>query len=256
VEAARAVLGRDDARVGYAEFGIGDVGDGQLLDAVWRAHPAAGMPGGPVLDALAVACEAMPAWQFAHEYGNRWRTEADVRVLPAPAWDATATLDALPPGRLTFAADIPPDRSESSIVACAGAVIEVVDVLAAGEVPRRLLELAQAWDPAAIVVDAAGPAGTVADQLRPIYDRLIVSSTRDLQAACAGFHDAVLAGTVQHRAHLLLDTAAATAVRRPIGQAWVWSRVDGGSILVAASLAWWAAQRTPVEAEVEPSAVW
>jgi hypothetical protein len=196
----------------------------------------------------------MPAWQFAHEYGNRWRTAADVRVLPAGEWAATAWTDPLPPGRPAFAADIPPDRSESIICACVGGIVQVVDVLAAPDVPRRLLELAASWDPIAVAIDAAGPAGTAAEQLRPVYDRLVISSTRDLQVACAGFYDAIMSRTAGHRPHLLLDTAAAGAVRRPIGQAWVWSRVDGGSALVAASLAYWAEQRTP--AEVEPSMIW
>jgi hypothetical protein len=72
--------------------------------------------------------------------------------------------------------------------------------------------------------------------------------------ACAGFYDAVHAGTVRHRPSLLLDQAAALAVKRPVGQAWVWSRVDGGAPLVAASLALWASQREapPV---LEPSMI-
>lgn len=255
VEAARAVLGDPDARVALIDYGIGpNVRDGDLLDAVWRAHPAAGQPGGPVRDALAVAYDHMPAWQFAHEYGNRWRTEADVRVLPAPAWAATTTTDPLPPGPVTFAADVPPDRSESFITACCGGVVEVVDVLPAPAVAGRVLELVDSWGAAAVVVDAAGPAGTVADQLRPVSNRLIVTNTRELQIACTGFYDAVMAGTALHRPHLLLDTAATVAVRRQLGQSWVFSRIDGGSVLIAASLAHWADQRVPVE--VEPSAIY
>jgi hypothetical protein len=105
-----------------------------------------------------------------------------------------------------------------------------------------------------VAVDAAGPAGTVAEQLRPVFDRLVVTSTRELQVACAGFYDAVHAGTLRHRPSLLLDQAAALAVKRPVGQAWVWSRVDGGAPLVAASLALWASQREapPV---LEPSMI-
>lgn len=255
VEIARAQIGDPDARVALVEYGIGpSVADADLLDAVWRAHPSAGMPGGPVRDALAVAAEHMPAWQFAHEYGNRWRTEDDVRVLPADAWAQTMVLDPLPPGPATFAADIPPDRSESTIVACSGGVVEVVEVLPAAQIPQRLLELAAQWQPTAIAIDAAGPAGTVADQLRPLFDRLIVSSTRDLQVACTAFYDAILDGTAGHRPNAILDTAAASAARRQVGQSWVWSRVDGGSVLVAASLARWAEQRTPVT--VEPSQIW
>jgi hypothetical protein len=255
VEVARAALDDPHARVALVDYGIrAEVDDGELLREVWRAHPSAGLDGGPIYDALAVAADHMPAWQFAHEYGNRWRTDADVRVLPVDAWAASAYLDPLPPGPITFAADIPPDRSESPIVACSGGVVEVVDLVPAAHVATRLVELAAQWSPTAIAIDAAGPAGTVAEQLRPVYDRLVVSSTRDLQIACAAFYDAVLDGTGAHRPHLVLDTAAASAARRPIGQAWVWSRLDGGSALVAASLARWVSARVP--AEVEPSRIW
>jgi hypothetical protein len=252
VEAARAQLGGRDARVGIAEWGIGpELGAGSLLDAVWAHHPAAGMPGGPVLDALRVAAANMPEWQFAHEYGNRWRTAAEARVLPASVWAASETQRPLPPGRIVLAADIAPDRSESTIVAAIGGVLELVDHRpGAGWVAERLLELAEDHDPTAVVIDAAGPAGTVADQLRPIFDRLVVTSTRELQAACAGFFDAVLEGRVQHRPSVILDSAAALATRRTVGQAWVWSRIDGGPALVAASLAWWAGERIdPLELE-------
>jgi hypothetical protein len=255
VEVARAALGDPAARVALVEYGIGpDIAAGDLLGAVWRAHPSAGMPGGPVYDALAVASEHMPAWQFAHEYGNRWRTDADVRVLPADKWAATSYPDPLPPGAVTFAADIPPDRSESTICACAGGVVEVVDLVPAAQVAARLVELAGAWNPTAVAIDAAGPAGTVAEQLRPVFDRLVVTSTRDLQVACAAFYDAILDGTGSHRPNVALDAAATVATRRPIGQAWVWSRVDGGSALVAASLARWVSGRAPVE--IEPSRIW
>jgi hypothetical protein len=254
VEVARAALDDPGARVALVEYGIGgEVDDGELLGAVWRAHPSAGLAGGPVWDALAVAADHMPAWQFAHEYGNRWRTDADVRVLPAAAWAATTYADPLPPGPVTFAADVPPDRSESTICACAGGVVEVVDLVPAAQVAVRLVELSNAWRPTAIAIDAAGPAGTVADQLRPVFDRLVVTSTRDLQVACAAFYDAVLDGTAAHRPNVVLDAAAAAAARRPIGQSWVWSRIDGGSALVAASLARWVSGRVPVE--VEPSRI-
>jgi hypothetical protein len=256
VEAARASVDRPDGRIGVAEWGIDpDVPPGGLLEAVWAAHPSAGLPGGPVRDALAVAAEQMPGWQFAHEYGNRWRTEAEARVLPPGAWEQCRQTEPLAPGRPTFAVDVPPDRSESTIVACVDGVLEVVDHVPTVTVAARVVELVEAWDPVCVAVDAAGPAGTVAEQLRPVFDRLVVTSTRELQVACAGFYDAVHAGTVRHRPSLLLDQAAALAVKRPVGQAWVWSRVDGGAPLVAASLALWASQREapPV---LEPSMIY
>jgi hypothetical protein len=91
--------------------------------------------------------------------------------------------------------------------------------------------------------------------LRPILDRLIVSSTRELQAACAGFYDGISSGVIKHRPNLVLDQAAALAERRTVGQAWVWSRLDGGQVLIAASLAWWASLKVGT-LEVEAPAIY
>lgn len=238
-------IGRDAMRnggyTGVVEYGIRDgVAAGDLLDEVWRCHPAAGFDGGPRYEALVVASEQMPAWQFAHEYGNRWRTVADARMLPADRWAACSHEPPLPAGRPVFACDIPLDRSESVIVACVDGVIEVVDSLPAANVPQRLVELVAAWDPLAVVVDAAGPAGTVAERLRLVCpDRLVVSSTRELTAACQMFYDSVIDGSARIRPSIIMNAAAQHAARRSVGQSWVWSRVDGGCPLVAASLAVW-----------------
>jgi hypothetical protein len=48
-----------------------------------------------------------------------------------------------------------------------------------------------------------------------------------------------LDGTARVRPSIIMSAAVQTATRRPVGQAWVWSRVDGGAPLVAASLAVW-----------------
>lgn len=239
MEMARAA--QPAGHVAFVEYGIDpDVASGDLLEAVWRAHPAAGLVGGPQWAALEVAVEQMPAWQFAHEYGNRWRTEADVRVLPSSAWAAVRHEDPLPPGRPVFATDIPLDRSESVIVACVDGVVEVVDTLPAAAVAGRMVELVAEWDPLKVVIDAAGPAGSVAQRLSLVCpDRLVISSTRDLAGACLAFYDAVITGTARVRPSVVFNTAVTTATKRNVGQAWVWSRVDGGAPLVAASLAVW-----------------
>lgn len=247
LDAARLAVADPASLVALAEWGIDpDTAlDGTLVDEVWAAHPSAGLAGGPARRALDVAATQMPPWQFAHEYGNRWATDADlaaarVRVLSFDRWEACRHVGPLAAGRPTFAVDIPPDRSAATVVACVDGVVEVADVVPALDVVRRLLELAEKWDPYAVAVDAAGPAGTVANDLRTVFDRLVVSSTRDLTAACAAFYDAVLAGTARIRPSTVFDDAAETAERRTIGQAWTWDRTTGGSPLIAASLALWA----------------
>ena len=218
---------------------------GELLDAVWRAHPAAGRPGGPKREALEVAFAAMAPWKFAHEYGNRWQTAADVRLLPADKWNLCRYPDPLAEGRPAFAVDIPPDRSEGYIAAVVDRVAELVDVVPATRVPSRLDELVERWDPVAVALDGTAPAATVADRMRDrLGDRLMVASLRDLSTACGELYDDVMAGEARIRPSSTFDDAAVNARRRPVGQVWVWSRVDGGSPLIALSLALWAARQS------------
>lgn len=257
LEQARAQLDDPDARVALVDYGIPDgpaLEGPALLEAVWRSHPSAGLDGGLVLDALEVAAASMSPQQFAHEYGNRWITTADVRLIPASLWEATETLEELPTSSPPcFAADVAPDRSEATIVACVDGVLEVVDHRAGALwVAERLLDLARTWSSPRCAVDAAGPAGTVADQLRPVLEQLLVTSTRDLQVACGLFVDGLEAGTVRHRPSIVLDAAAAAATRRQLGQSWVFSRLDGGTVLIAAALAYWAQTRV-VDTLEEPA---
>ena len=93
-------------------------------------------------------------------------------------------------------------------------MIEVVDTVAGvgGRAPPAGVD--GAVGSVAVVVDAAGPSGTVAEQLRPVCDRLVVSTTRDLAVACGVFYDAVMDGTARVRPSLVMNQAAITARRR------------------------------------------
>lgn len=71
----------------------------------------------------------------------------------------------------------------------------------------------------------------------------------DLGGACGGFYDAVRDGVLRHLPQPTLDVAAAVAVTRPLGDAWVWDRKRSPadiSALVAATVALWLLTR-PVE---------
>jgi hypothetical protein len=259
LDAGRRSLGVSRPRRAHAEWGIGDVPGDDLLEAVWAAHPSAGLPGGPRRDALAVAADSMPAWQFAHEYGNRWQTVEDVRLLPAGAWARSAATE-LGAGAPVFAADVAVDRSAAAIVACVAGTVQLVEQRPYADwVVPRLLELVGRWDPPAVAVDAAGPAGTVAEQLRPhLGDTLVTTSSRELAAACGGFYDALMADPpgVRHTPSAVLDDAAAGAARRQLGQAWVFNRVSSGPAMLAMVLAWWVWQRMPAAAAPERSRIW
>jgi hypothetical protein len=240
LERSRADADNPESRRCHIEYGIGyDVADFELLDRVWDAHPAAGQPGGPNLDALTVAADAMPPAQFAHEYGNRWRSAEDNRVIPTTRWEA-GYWQALPPGTVFLGLDVAIDRSSAAVVACIDGVLQVLDYRPGVTwLPDRVAALTEEHETGAVWMDASGPAGSTALELGVRIDVKTVS-TRELCASCASFEDACLTDPplLGHLPSDALDDAVSTATHRRIGQSWAWSRVESGPVLMAASLAW------------------
>lgn len=232
----------------YIEYGIGDAGDPDDLDAVVAAHPA--IPYLTDREFLAGERGKMAGNEFARAYGNA-RTATDQRFIDLAAWRAASTADA-PTGRLVLAFDAAPDRSRSAIVAVAGAVAEVIDSRPGVEwLPDRMHDLAAKWTPAAIIVDKGGPAAPLADRLERagLSLELTAVGTADYAAACVQLTDALAARTVRYRQHPALDLAADAAVPRPVGDGmWAWGRrKSGGPIceIVALTLALWGDAHRP-----------
>ncbi|MBO0713505.1 MAG: terminase family protein [Acidimicrobiales bacterium] len=240
--AGRESLTDRQARRAHAEWGITEphLRPGDLLERVWAAHPSAGLPGGINRDALMTSADTMPAWQFAHEFGNRWRTEADDRLLPEHVWERSVALQPMGEGTPVFGVDVALDRSTAAVVACVGGVCQLVEVTTAASVVDRCIELVGKWG-GEVWVDAGGPAATVAESLRysTVADQLKVTSTRELAAACGAFYDALMADPPQvwHRPSAELDDVAAQARRRPLGQSWAFDRGPGPA-MIAMVLAW------------------
>ena len=100
---------------------------------------------------------------------------------------------------------------------------------------RRRVDRRRA-EPGAVVVDPLGAA--------------------DHAQACGTFVDLLAAGRLSHRAQAVLDDAVAGAARRPLGDAWLWSRSRSGvdiSPLVAVTLAACARAHPPTRRSAPPS---
>jgi hypothetical protein len=67
-----------------------------------------------------------------------------------------------------------------------------------------------------------------------------MTNTTDLVLACGSLLDAVEAGTLSHSDQPVLNDAAVSAVKRPLGGGFAWDSAPGVTNLVAASLAHWA----------------
>jgi hypothetical protein len=111
------------------------------------------------------------------------------------------------------------DADHVGIIECAPGTRWVVDLLSAH------IDQAQ---PAAVGVDAAGPAQRVLPELRALCKakrvKLVELPTRALAAACGEFADAIKERRLFHLGQRWLDDAVAAGRRRAYGDAWLWDR--------------------------------
>jgi hypothetical protein len=121
--------------------------------------------------------------------------------------------------------------------------VEVVETgSGTGWVPGRLVELAERWEPLAVVVDPRSPAGALLPLLESRVAGLVKVSAQELGQACGGFFQSLSEDGVRHIGQPELDDAVDGAATRPLGDAWAWSRrVSRVDItpLVAVTLARW-----------------
>lgn len=231
----------------YMEWSAPDGADLSDPDT-WRAcMPALGHT--VTEDAIRAEFDSMERAEFARAYGNR-RAEADAYdpVIPAPIWESSGDTGSRIMDPVAFAVDVCPDRSHSAI-AVAGSRederthVEVVEYRpGTGWIPQRMAELASRWSPRSVVIDGGGPAASLIPALEELDIPLDVSGARDMANACGMFYDAALADQLRHVHQAPLTEALLAAQKRPLGDAWAWSR-KGSTVdispLVAATLAVW-----------------
>lgn len=185
--------------------------------------------------------------EFAREVcGIPEGLEGDTGKIRVAAWDALQDAASEIAGVPVFALDVSPERSWSSIAAAGrrgdglghvevferrqgtGWVTDfVVDVWEAQKQPFR--------------IDPASPAGAMIPELRSRGVEIVEMSVRDVAQGCGAIFDAVTNETLRHRVDSVLRSAVIGAKDRPVGDAWLWSRVSSTvdiSPLVAVTLAW------------------
>ena len=216
-----------------------------------RANPGLGIR--ISVEHVAREYASMGAAGFARErlgVGN-YPLEADAwQVIGPEDWQALEDPQSQAGPLVAFSADINPDRSWGAIaVASRRATDALLHVEVIEHRPKtswmvpRLLELVGRWRNCALVIDGAGPAGSLIAPLVEADVEVIVPTARDVGQACGQFYDAAVdARTIRHLGQPELATALAGAQKRPLGDAWAWSR-KGASVdiapLVAATLACW-----------------
>ncbi|MEU0181783.1 terminase [Streptomyces sp. NPDC006207] len=271
---AAAESGEPDPSLAYFEWSISPHADECRPDCTdhddiddprshARANPALGIRITPEhvrnellsMGELVFARERLGHGAYPSDAADTWS------VVGEDAWRALADGSSRPADPVVFAIDATPERSHAAICVAgqSGEVVhvEVVDHRpGTGWVVARAKELHEKWQPAAWVVDAGGPAGSlIADLERELDMEVTAPKTREIGQATGQFIDSVTDQTTVHLDQAPLSAALAGAELRPLGDASAWSR-RGVSVdispLVGVTLARWGWVTRPEEEDSDP----
>ena len=229
----------NDTGIAYFEWSA-EPDDDPFDREMWtRVMPALGLTISE--NAVEHALGSMTINEFRRSYLNVWSTVSE-QMIPAKVWNACTNPKTAPAGALSFAVDVALDRSSASIaVADKDGNIELIENReGVSWVQNRALELFRRWK-GSIVIDGYGPSGSLVDPLRQVQVPVVTYKTADVTAACALFYDAVLDRRLRAKSDDRLDRAVNAAMRRAVGQTWLFQRNTADADitpLYASLLAW------------------
>lgn len=244
----RAELGLTES-VAYFEWSAPAEAD-PADPATWRdCMPALGH----TINEAAIRAEfdRMPLAEYRRAYLNQWPDDApdEWQVIGRDPWMALVDMDSQPSGSLAFAVDMTPDRSYTAIGVAGQRAdgllhVEVAEhQRGAGWVVERVKAMRDRWRPCAIVVDGAGPAGSLIAPLEAAGIEVVKPTARDVMQSCGQFYDAVMdSKSLRHRDQAPLNSALSGAAQRPLGDGWAWNRkglsVDISPLVAVTNAAW------------------
>lgn len=183
------------------------------------------------------------------------------RVIDLAKWNALTDTESRIVGPACFALDVSPDRSSASIGA-AGARgdglghVEVIDAArGTGWIVDRLVHLVVAHENAGVLCDGSGPAAALIPELEKRGVEVTTVNAKEYAAACGVLFDAVENEKLRHLGTVALSAAVAGAVKRPLGDAYAWSRKNSTvdiTSLVACTLAYWGSGVAEIEPDLMP----
>jgi hypothetical protein len=253
----RGVAG-DDPTLAFFEWSV-DGENPSLVPAevavderAWRqANPA--LPKRISLEHVRNEQRSMDPRSFAVErlgIGDWPATDGTASVIDINAWQALTDVESKIVGPVCFTFDVTPDRAFATIAASGrrddGLLhVEVIERRpGTGWIARRLVDLVARHKAARVSCDAAGPAGSILPALAAANIAVEAVTARDYAAACGLLFDLVEQEAIRHLGSDVVVNALRGASRRPLADAWAWSRKSSAvdiSPLVAVTLAAWAA---------------
>ena len=154
----------------------------------------------------------------------------DDDLISLEAWEGCEDTGSEAQNPVCVAFDVTPDRSRA-VIAVAGVRkdgrrhVEVVDHRrGTGWVVERLVDLTARHQVAGIWLDERSPAAALMKPLREARVDFTPVSGSEYAQACGQFVDAVNDGDVRHLGTPELKAAVLGAAKRPLGDAWAWSR--------------------------------
>lgn len=201
-------------------------------EAIAQANPALGIRISP--EFVAREREALGDFEFGRERLGYWPEFGVEQVIDPKIWAACADPESVPVGKVVFAADSNPERTESAIAAVGRRAdgllhLEIIDLRPGTSwVPARLADLREAWEPPCEpLLDPAGPAGGWLPELAELGIEPLLVNGREMAQACGTFYETVAEKqALRHRDQQPLNSALQGAKKRPLLDAWAWHRRD------------------------------
>ena len=245
------------SKVAYFEWSAPEDADPGDENVWWSCMPALGRTA--PIDSVRAEYESMALSEFRRAYLNQWVTQENDPVIPVENWNALTDDRSSAIDPICFAYDITPDRSRAAIAAAGKRDdglwhVEVIEQKrGTGWVVPRLIELNDNHRPTAVLCDPKGPAGSLLPDLERQGLPVVAINASEHAQACGMLFDSVMEQTVRHLDDPELVGAIDGAVKRPLGDAWAWSRKTSSvdiSPLVAVTIAFWGAQTQTAQGEV------
>lgn len=247
VDEGRAAVEADTGSgVAYFEWSADDDADPADPRTWWSCMPALGHT--VTEDAIATEFAGMDLPQFRRAYLNQWTEEIADSIIPLSWWRDRAVEGVAMTEPPVFALDVSPARDRVSVVACGQSTAGVpqLELVHYGSttdgVPELVADLMGRHKGRALVVDEAGPAGSLLPDLRAAGLEPVVCTARGMVQACGVLHDAARDGGFVHLGDPIVEGALRASATRLLGDAWAWKRrTSSGDItpLVAFTLAFW-----------------
>lgn len=197
-------------------------------------------------------------------------------LISEPHWTARKDENAAPQVPLVFGIDTSPNKDFSAITV-AGQVGDgnrLVEITQFSEmlsdhrpgvdwVVPRVKELYKRWK-APFVINKAHQAGLYVTELEKAGVKLMFPTMREYQQACGDFYANVvpkpgMTPTLVHRGQGGLNAAVAGAVKKDVGDVWMWDRrntIADITPLVSGTLAWWGLSERLAKPPPKPKAAW